>query len=72
MAAIVIEDITNLSLSIHEENSCGVRDAVESLFKLYIVCYNMKRKRKSKRKKENNTFNIKAMLLRLFFFVLYI
>lgn len=59
MAAIVLEDITNLSLCIHKENACGVRDAVESLFKLYIVCYNMKRKRK--RMKESHTFDFKVM-----------
>lgn len=39
MACVVIEDIINLSLCISKENLYGVRDAVDSLFSLYIVCH---------------------------------
>lgn len=45
MGAVVIGDITNLICSINKENICGVSYAIESLFILYIVCYNNKRKR---------------------------
>lgn len=51
MGAIVIGDLTNLSLSLNEDNLCGVSDVVDSLFSLYIVCYVMKRKRSTKKGK---------------------
>lgn len=39
MGAIVLGDITNLYLFLNKKNFCGVMDAVESLFDLYLVCY---------------------------------
>lgn len=39
MAAIVIGDISYLSSSLIKNNHCGVSDALESLYSLYIVCY---------------------------------
>lgn len=39
MASVVIEDITNLSLSSNGKNLCNTKDVVESLFTLYVVCY---------------------------------
>lgn len=39
MAGVIIGDLTNLSLSLNKENVYGRKDAIESLFVLYIVCY---------------------------------
>lgn len=37
MAAVVIGDINTLSSAINNTYLCGVKDAVESLFFIYIV-----------------------------------
>lgn len=39
MASIVLGDITNFSCSLNKDSLCGVSDAIESLFTLFIVCY---------------------------------
>lgn len=38
MGAIVIGDIVHLYSSSNKENLCGMKDVVESLFTLYLVC----------------------------------
>lgn len=38
MAAIVIGDVSNLSIAFNKNNLCGIKDAVESLFNIFIVC----------------------------------
>lgn len=50
MAAIVLEDITNLLCSTNKGNLCGVADALESLFALYVVCCVIKRDREKERR----------------------
>lgn len=54
MACVVIGDLSNLSLRLNKENFFGVKDAVESLLALYIVCNIYKKKRK----KDNNFYVI--------------
>lgn len=46
MACVVLGDIINLSLCFNKENHYVVRDAVDSLYTLYIVCgtYRMRKR----------------------------
>lgn len=44
--SVILEDITKLTLYSNKKNLCGVRDNVETLFTIYIVCYFVKRKRR--------------------------
>lgn len=50
MAAIVLEDITNLCCFLNKEKPCGATDGFESLFTLYLVCYFVRRNKKRKKK----------------------
>lgn len=45
MAAIVLGDVNNLIAASNKNSYCGVMDAIESLFSIYIVCLNSVRKR---------------------------
>lgn len=51
MAAVVIGDVAHYSGCVNKKNLCGVSDAVESLFYLYMVCYINKTEKKKKEKK---------------------
>lgn len=45
MAAVIIGDMVNLYLSSNKENLCGMKDTIESLFTLYLVCWILLKKK---------------------------
>lgn len=68
MAAIVIGDITNLSLYLSKEKLNGVKYATEFLFNLFLVCYIFKRKREGEKNLLRYFEELFYNLLLLFFF----
>lgn len=46
MGVNVLRDISHLPCRVNKKNLCGVSDAVDCLFHLYIVCYIKRRERK--------------------------
>lgn len=49
MAAIVLGDLSNLISASDKKNMCGVKDAVESLYNIYIVWLTSRRKREEEK-----------------------